>query len=212
LSQTYLGLHRDAQEEFHRRYNGLKGPILPVHTRNDLENIALCGEENFGKFCWWPQYRDYGKTVGFWHFNGALTDASGHDHALTYGPAGAPGYTTGICQPGATALSLDGNHYAFVADHADFNMAGEDFTIGLVFKTVAAGQQTLVSKMTGNQGYEIELTADSFLKASVGDGANLLTITGNTPLNDGHEHQATLIFQANNANGFRLLQDGEEIL
>jgi hypothetical protein len=52
LSQAYLGLHRDAQEEFHRRYGGVKGPILPVHTRNDLENIALCGEENFGKFCW----------------------------------------------------------------------------------------------------------------------------------------------------------------
>jgi hypothetical protein len=75
-----------------------------------------------------------------------------------------------------------------------------------------AGQQILLSKMINNQGYQLELTEDSHLKASVGDGMNQLTITGNTPLNDGHEHQVTLIFQANDANGFRLLQDGEEIL
>jgi hypothetical protein len=212
LSQTYLGLHRDAQEEFHRRYGGVKGPILPVHTRNDLENIALCGEENFGKFCWWPKYRDYGKTVGFWHFNGALADASGKDHALTYGPTGEPSYTTGICQPGNTALSLDGNHYAYVADHTDFNMDNQDFTISLVFRTSETGPQVLLSSMTNNQGYQIELTEESYIKASVGDGANLIAITGNTPLNDGSEHQATLIFQANNDNGFKLLQDGEEIL
>ena len=212
LSQTYLGLHRDAQEEFNRRYGGVKGPVLPVHTRNDLENIALCGEENFGKFCWWPKYRDYGKTVGFWHFNEALSDASGKGHALTYGPAGTPAYTTGICQPGDTALSLDGNHYANLVSHEDFNMAGEDFTISLVFKTSRPGRQVLLSKMSSNLGYQIELTADSCVKASVGDGANQLSITGNTPLNDGYEHQVTLIFQANNGNGFRLLQDGEEIL
>jgi hypothetical protein len=69
LSQLYVDLHRDAQEEYHSRYGGAKGPILPVHTRNDLENIALCGEENFGKFCWWPKYRDYGKLQGYWPFN-----------------------------------------------------------------------------------------------------------------------------------------------
>ena len=91
-------------------------------------------------------------------------------------------------------------------------MAGEDFTISLVFKTSRPGRQVLLSKMSTNLGYQIELTADSFLKASVGDGANQLSITGNTPLNDGYEHQVTLIFQANNGNGFRLLQDGEEIL
>ena len=69
LAQTYLNLHRDAQEEFHRRYGGLKGPIMPVHTRNDVENIALCGEEDFGRFSWWRRYRDFGQVAGFWHFN-----------------------------------------------------------------------------------------------------------------------------------------------
>jgi len=211
LSQTYVGLHRDAQEEFHRRYGGVTGPVLPVHTRNDLENIALCGEENFGKFCWWPKYRDFGKTVGFWHFNEALTDASGRGHTLSYGPGGTPAYTTGICQPGHTALNLDGAHYAYVPDHEDFDPDAEDFTIHLVFKTSTAGWQVLLDKMTGSQGYQIELTADSHLRASVGDGTNVLSITGSTPLNDGLEHHVALIFKANDANGFRLLQDGAEI-
>jgi hypothetical protein len=91
-------------------------------------------------------------------------------------------------------------------------MAGEDFTISLVFKTSRPGRQIILSRMINNQGYQIELTEDSCLKGIVGDGANQLTITGNIPLNDACEHQVTLIFQTNNANGFRLLQDGEEIL
>ena len=37
---------------------------MPVHTRNDIENIALCGEENFNKFCWWPDYPETGHALG----------------------------------------------------------------------------------------------------------------------------------------------------
>ena len=90
LSQTYLQLHRDAQEEYTRRYGGAPGPIIPVHTRNDVENIALCGEEDFLRFSWWRRYRDFGKVAGFWHFNGALTDASGKGHTLAWQGGGAP--------------------------------------------------------------------------------------------------------------------------
>jgi hypothetical protein len=103
LSQTSLELHRDAQEEYTRRYGGAPGPIIPVHTRNDVENIALCGEEDFLRFSWWRRYRDFGQVTGFWHFNGALTDASGIHTCLaggaphlcrvsvSRGPCGRPG-------------------------------------------------------------------------------------------------------------------------
>jgi len=36
LKTNYLQLHRDAQDEFNERYGGIKGPIMPVHTRNDI--------------------------------------------------------------------------------------------------------------------------------------------------------------------------------
>ena len=75
LAQTYGQLHADAQDEFHHRYGGVKGPILPVHTRNDIENIALCGCEDFTRFSWWPKYRNYGKVSGAWLFNESLQDA-----------------------------------------------------------------------------------------------------------------------------------------
>lgn len=210
--RTYVEFHRDAQEEYHRRYAGLKGPVLPVHTRNDLENIALCGEENFNRFGWWPKYRDFGRTVAFWHFNQALTDASGRGHTLSFGPEGTPAYTTGLCQPGLTALDLDGEHYAYLPDHEDLNMGEGDFTVQVVFRTSEAGAQVLLSKMTGNRGYQIELTENSQIKASVGDGTTVLSLTGETPLNDGREHHVTLIFKAKEENGFRLLVDGAEIL
>jgi hypothetical protein len=41
IKDTELALHRDAQAEFQARYGGTKGPIMPVHTRNDIGNIAL---------------------------------------------------------------------------------------------------------------------------------------------------------------------------
>jgi len=69
LAQTYVALQRDAQEEYHSRYGGTKGPIMPVHTRNDLENLALLGCGNFNKFCWWPDYPEAGSGLGqYWAF------------------------------------------------------------------------------------------------------------------------------------------------
>ncbi len=42
---------------------------MPVHTRNDIENIALCGTENFNKFCWWPDYPETRHALGqYWAF------------------------------------------------------------------------------------------------------------------------------------------------
>ncbi len=133
LSQMYVDLHRDAQDEYHSRYGGAKGPILPVHTRNDLENIALCGEENFGKFCWWPKYRDYGKLQGYWPFNEAPTDAGEHGNHAVW--VGTPTYAVGLCQPGHTSAGCAGVRYLTVADHSSLDLTG-DFTLeALVYPT-----------------------------------------------------------------------------
>ena len=64
IKNTELALHTDAQAEFFNIYGGVKGPIMPVHTRNDIENIALCGEENFNKFCWWSKFSEEGLACG----------------------------------------------------------------------------------------------------------------------------------------------------
>ncbi len=156
LSQNYLNLHRDAQEEFHRRYGGLKGPVMPVHTRNDVENIALCGEENFGKFCWWPRFRDYGLVSGMWHFNEALTDASGHGHTF-YWSSGTPGFTDGVCQPGLTAVNFDGSAHASLASNPLFEPGTDPFSVTLILKgPEAGGWDWLVDKMGPDDGWVIQ--------------------------------------------------------
>ncbi|MGQ9687263.1 MAG: LamG-like jellyroll fold domain-containing protein [Desulfobaccales bacterium] len=136
LSQTYLSLHRDAQEEYHRRYGGVKGPILPVHTRNDLENIALCGEENFCRFCWWPRYRDYGKLAGYWPFNDSSADAGEHGNHAVW--VGTPTYAGGLCQPGNTSADCGGVRYLVVADHDSLDLTG-DFTFEALVRPTADG-------------------------------------------------------------------------
>ncbi len=69
IAATYVQLHADAQDEFQARYGGVKGPIMPVHTRNDIENIALLGCENFNRFCWWRDYPETACGLGqYWAF------------------------------------------------------------------------------------------------------------------------------------------------
>jgi hypothetical protein len=178
LSQTYLRLHREAQEEFTRRYGGESGPIMPVHTRNDVENIALCGEEDFLRFSWWQRYRDYGKVAGFWHFNGVLTDASGKDQTLAWEGGGTPSYVDGICQPGPTAVDLDGSHY-LTREDAALDLGTEDFTIEMVLKPgVLTDGARIISKMaTGGPGYEVCLGPDGAVQVVMADasGTSILT-------------------------------------
>jgi hypothetical protein len=154
LTQTYIQVHRDAQEEYTRRYGGVPGPIVPVHTRNDVENIALCGCEDFGKFSWWRRYRDFGKAVGVWLFNGGLTDASGMGHDLMWS-AGSPTYTSGICQPGKTALSFDGSgDYAYLDTCPDFQLKDDNFTLEAVARFNSLGTSACIMGLwdqTGNQ-------------------------------------------------------------
>jgi hypothetical protein len=194
LSQTYLKLHRDAQEEYTRRYGGAPGPIIPVHTRNDVENLALCGEEDFLRFSWWRRYRDFGKVAGFWHFNGALTDASGKDRSLTWQGGGAPSYVEGICQPGATAVDLDGSHY-LTRDDVGLNLGTEDFTIEMVLKPgVLTDGARLISKLApGGAGFEMRLGPGGAVQAVIADASGTSTLTpspGLTLNTAGHHYVA----------------------
>lgn len=151
LVANYLHLHRDAQDEFHNRYGGVKGPILPVHTRNDIENIPLCGEEDFTRFSWWQKYRDFGLVSGAWPFNESLTDASGNGHTLTWS-SGSPAYTTGICQPGNTAIAFNGTAYASRASNSLFVPGANPFSLTLIIKGGAQGSDYLAvaDKMAGD--------------------------------------------------------------
>ena len=180
LSRTYLQLHRDAQEEYTRRYGGAPGPIMPVHTRNDVENIPLCGEEDFLRFSWWRRYRDFGRVAGFWHFNGALTDASGQDRTLAWQGGGGPGYVAGLCQPGATAVALDGSHYLTVSD-GGLDLGTGDFTIEMVLKPGALtdGARLISTMAPGGAGLEVCLGPGGTVQAVIADstGTSVLTPT-----------------------------------
>ncbi len=183
LAQNYLKLHRDAQEEFQRRYGGVKGPVMPVHTRNDVENIALCGEEDFTRFSWWRRRRDFGQVLGFWHFNGALSDAAAPGHTLTFQGGGSPLYVGGICQPGETAVDLDGGHY-LTQDSPEFNVGTEDFTFEVVLKPgeLAAGAR-IISKMAGGgPGYELFLGEAGAVRACVADSSGSSILIPDPPL------------------------------
>jgi hypothetical protein len=183
LAQTYLSLHRDAQEEFFRRYGGVKGPILPVHTRNDVENIALCGAEDFNRFSWWRRHRDFGQVLGFWHFNDSLGDASGQAGALTFQGGGDPPFVTGACQPGATAVDLDGSHYLSGGGPGPDLGAG-DFTFEAVLKpAVLTEGARIISKMApGGPGYELLLGAGGALQLAVADASGASVLAPDPPL------------------------------
>jgi hypothetical protein len=192
LAQTYVALHRDAQNGYTAAYGGTKGPILPVHTRNDIENIALMGCEDFGRFSWWPRYRNFGLVSGVWHCNGALTDASGHGHTLGWS-GGAPTYTTGVCQPGQTAIAFEGSAHASLASNSLFEPGLTPFSLTLILKGLpqAAGYCWLVDKM-GADGWVIQTktagSPDLQLKVTTAAGDAYADIPG---VLDGSWHLVT---------------------
>ena len=65
---SMVAMHNDAQREYYSDY-GILGPIYPVHTRNDMENIPLCGAEYFDSFVFWQDYPECLYAYGqYWAF------------------------------------------------------------------------------------------------------------------------------------------------
>lgn len=155
---TFLTFLKDAQDTYNATYYGQKGPIFPVHTRNDLENVHLCGEENFNQFTWWPKYRDYRKKALFYLFNGNFQDSSGNG---VHGPSSGPTYTAGISQPGNTSLELAGIPYNLTHNPImNFNQGG--ITLTVLFKApVVSTTPRLVSKSGIGKGWGIQAAANS---------------------------------------------------
>ncbi len=198
IKNTMLALHTDAQAEFYNRYGGVKGPIMPVHSRNDLENVELCGEENFNRFCWWSKYRDHGKETASWRFNTTMLDALGtHTFAMT---SGSPVWGTGICQPGNTSLLFDGTSKHAFTDGTDFNLTG-DFTIEAVVKVNTASPScTLVCKwnQTGNQrSWHFYLSSGYLSFGWSTDGADYPTVNSSLRITDTNWHYVAITREGN---------------
>lgn len=180
VKASMIDLVLDAQDEYYNRYRGLKGPVMPLHTRNYLENCSYVGTTEFNRFSWFPKYLDR-ERVAAWAFNGSLADITG-SHDLSYSGSG-PNYTTGLCQPGNTAWSNDGNaNYPYHNNHQDFLFGSGDFTLEAVakFAVVSTGTDCIASVWlgTGNQrSWALYRTGNSLGLAYSLDGINTLSAT-----------------------------------
>ena len=202
LTQTYLQVHQDAQAEYTRRYGGVPGPIVPAHTRNDVENIALCGEEDFLKFSWWKRYRDFGKVAGSWHFNGGLIDASGKGHDLAWS-GGSPAYASGLCQPGNTALSFDGSgQQADLDPGPDFQLEDGDFTLETIVKFNHLGASMAImgiwDQNSNKRSWNFYKSADDVIHLSYSpDGVNPFDIPLTGTITDSNYHHLVVTRSSN---------------
>ena len=190
IKNTEMALHTDAQDEFYHRYGGVTGPILPVHSRNDIENIALCGEENFNRFSWWPRYRDYGKVVAAWRFNETLADSE-TGRTLTMA-GGSATYGSGVCQPGNTALTLPGSTtYAYCAG-TDFWLSNEDFVIEAMvnFNTLGTGM-TICGHLgtAGNYSWRFHKSTGNYPSFEYStNGSTMKSVLGTIAISDNDFH------------------------
>jgi len=201
IKNTYLSFLSDAQNKFYELYAGVKGPFMPVHSRNDLENISLIGEEYFDAFSWWKRFRDYGTRAVCYLFNEALVDASGNGHTLTV-ISGTPTYTTGICQPGNTALRLNNTSQVGLDHNSDIDTGSGAFSIILICKGTANASSYvwLVQKQDASDGWVIQTkdagNQDLQLKITTSAGTYYSDITG---VLDGNWHMVAWIVDPDNS-------------
>ena len=121
-----------------------------------------------------------------------MIDASGHGHTLWWS-GGAPTYTTGVCQPGQTAIAFDGSAHASLASNSLFEPGLNPFSLTLIIKgsPQAAGYCWLVDKM-GADGWVIQTktagSPDLQLKVTTSAGDSYADIPG---VLDGYWHLVT---------------------
>ena len=102
-----------------------------------------------------------------WHFDSAMTDSSGNSHTLTGSPSA--NYTPGRF---GNALQLDAasSRYAYIADHADFDLSGNIYTIDGVFHPVslAAINPIYYQRTTADDdSFSIYIDTDGSVKVKV---------------------------------------------
>jgi len=121
-------------------------------------------------------------TKALYHFNDALTDATAGAHTLT--AVAAPSYVAGRF---GNAINLNGStQYVYTADHADFNLAGNVYTIDCVIHPddFTANQRPIYYQyatdhldsfliyidITGALGILVEKTGDADFNVQTPDG------------------------------------------
>lgn len=168
VTNAWLDFYEDAQNEFYRRYGGVKGPFLMAHGLYSPENFLNARQEEIGNFTWWRTYR--GKwEKGCWLFNENVTDSWHSGNDLTWQGGGSPSYTSGICQPSNTAVVLDGSHY-LDSNAADFNVGTSDFCLEMILRRGSMGYQVLASKRnSAGIGWELYFDTNDELTFYMGD-------------------------------------------
>jgi len=146
---------------------------------NYTENakIILCAD-NSETF-----YQDIDSNhIGFWKFNGDLTDAGSSENDLTGATVATTDYFAARQDRALQFNGTDAYCYIPDADASDFDFAAsDDFSIEIWFDLEPGiGQSGLISKWDGTKGFYLEIDADKKVHFKASDGTNTDEITSST--------------------------------
>jgi len=96
-----------------------------------------------------------------------------------------------------------------VTDATELEPVSGDFAIEFGMKTGDVNLASMISKMSSNNGYNVEVLSTGHLKTTFGDGTDTCSITSYNPINDDKLHQVIINWEANSETGLNLYIDGE---
>lgn len=96
-----------------------------------------------------------------------------------------------------------------ISDAAELEPASGDFAIEFGIKTSDVSLASFISKMSTNNGYNIEVLNTGHLKVTFGDGTDTVSITSYNKINDDELHQVIVNWDADSETGLSLIIDGE---
>jgi hypothetical protein len=129
--------------------------------------------------------------LGFNEGQGTVTtNVTGNDDPTINGAKWAKGYF-------GYGLDFNGaDDYLSIADSANINMGTDNFSIEFFIKADASDQtnKRIISKVSGNAGYEVYFDSNNKVSFFIGDGVNTFVgnVTGGTALNDNKWHHVVL--------------------
>lgn len=98
-----------------------------------------------------------------------------------------------------------------VSDAAELEPVSGDFAIEFGIKTSDVSLASFISKMSANNGYNIEVLNTGRLKVTFGDGSDTASITSYNRIDDDILHQVIVNWDANSETGLSLIIDGESV-